>query len=112
LFGANITDLARLMDNTNKNCEEEKNLLGDLPWDKLKTRPIPEFDEISFYDERFSKKKFIKWLTKLKTYFYFNKVSYHEKIGLIIHKLSCGAREWWFESLNFRTGIDVLLISS
>jgi hypothetical protein len=69
LFGAN----------TNKNGKEEKNLLGDLPWSRSKPRPIPEFDEISFYDERFSKKRFIKLLKKLKVYFYFNEVSYHKK---------------------------------
>lgn len=45
LFGAN----------TNKNCKEEKNLLGDLPRGRSKPRPISEFD-----DEKFSKKKFIK----------------------------------------------------
>jgi hypothetical protein len=48
---------------------------------------------MSFYYERFSKKKFIKWLTKLKVYFYFNKVPYQQNTGLIALKLSHDARE-------------------
>lgn len=59
--------------------EEERNLL-------------PEFDKISFYDRRFSMKIFIKWLTESEAYFYFSKVSYNKKV-IILHKLSCGARE-------------------
>jgi hypothetical protein len=90
------------MGNANRACEEESNLLGDLPRGRPKPRPASEFDEIPFNNWRFSKKRFIKWLTKLEAYFYFNKVPYQLKVGFIVYKLSCGAREWWFESLDFK----------
>jgi hypothetical protein len=48
----------------------------------------------------------------LKAYFYFNKIPYHQKIKLVIRKLSYGAREWWFEFLDFRTRISIPLILS
>ena len=67
---------------------------------------------IAFYDGRFSKKKIIKWLAELEAYFYFNKIPYHKKVELVIHKLSCGVRKWWFELLDFRTRISIPLISS
>jgi hypothetical protein len=43
---------------------------------------------------RFLKKGFIKRLTELEVYFYFNKVPYLQKVGLVTHKLYYGAREW------------------
>jgi hypothetical protein len=55
------------------------------------------------------KKKSIKWL---EAYFYFIKVPHHQKVGLVVHKLSCGAREWWFEFVDFRPRIGMHLISS
>jgi hypothetical protein len=56
--------------------------------------PIIEFDGITLYDMRFLKKGFIKRLTELQVYFYFNKVPYLQKVGLITHKLYYDAREW------------------
>jgi hypothetical protein len=45
------------MDKANRDSEEEWNLPRDLPRD----RPNPQiYDEISFYDGRFLKKRFIK----------------------------------------------------
>jgi hypothetical protein len=51
-------------------------------------------------------------LAKLEAYFYFIKVPYHQKVGLVVHKLSYGAREWWFEFVDFRARIGMPLISS
>jgi hypothetical protein len=51
-------------------------------------------------------------LAKLEAYFYFIKVPYHQKVGLVVRKLSCGAREWWFEFVDFRARIGMPLISS
>jgi hypothetical protein len=89
-----ITNLAQLMGFTNKDREEDRNLPKNLPGDRPNHIPILEFNEITFYDRRFSKKGFIKWLTELKVYFYFNKVPYHQKVGHVAHKLYYGAREW------------------
>lgn len=89
-----IEDLALLMGNANKDCEEKRNLPEDLCRGKPNPRSILEFDEILFYDGRFSKKRFIKWLAKLETYFYFNKVPCHQKVRLVVNKLSYGVEEW------------------
>ena len=52
-----ITDLAQLMGKANRDSEEEWNLTTDLPQDK----PNPQiYNEISFYDGRFLKKRFNK----------------------------------------------------
>jgi hypothetical protein len=48
------------MGNTNKDHQEEMDLLRDLPQGKLNPRLVLEFDEISLYNGRFSKKRFIK----------------------------------------------------
>lgn len=72
-------------------------LLRDLPQGKLNPRLVLEFDEISLYNGRFSKKRFIKQLKKLEAYFYFNKIPSHQKVGLVTHKIYYSAREWWFE---------------
>jgi len=89
-----ITDLTQLMGDANMNHKEERNLLGDLPRGRLNLVPIIEFDEIPFYDGRFLKKKYIIWLIELKVYFYFNKIPYYKKEGLVKHKLSYyGVRE-------------------
>jgi hypothetical protein len=64
------------MGNGNRDCEEERTLLGDLPRGWPKPISILEYDKIPFYDGRFSNKRFIKWLAKLEAYFYFNKVPY------------------------------------
>ena len=106
-----IVDLARLMGNVDRDREEKRNLFGDLSQGRPNPRPIPEFDEIPFYDGRFSKKRFIKWLVELEPYFYFNKVTYYKHVGLV-HKFSCGVKEWWFEFIDFRTCIGMPLISS
>jgi len=66
----------------------ERNLLGDLTRGRSNLGSIFEFDEISFYDGRFSKKRFIKWLVELETNFNFNKVHYHKN-----NLFSCDARE-------------------
>jgi hypothetical protein len=107
-----IEDLALLMGNANKDCEEKRNLPEDLCRGKPNPRSILEFDEILFYDGRFSKKRFIKWLVKLEAYFYFNKAYFHQKVGLIVHKLYYNARKLWFEFLHFKTRIGMPLISS
>jgi hypothetical protein len=72
-----ITDLVWIIGNANKDHEEERNLHGDLPWDRSNPLPIPKYDDILFYEGRFSKQKFIKWLIELEAYFYFKKVPYH-----------------------------------
>ena len=75
--------LAQLMGNVDMDREEKRNLSGDLYRGRPNPRPIPEFDEIPFYDGRFLKKRFIKWLAELESYFYFNKVTCHKKVGLV-----------------------------
>lgn len=40
------------MDNANRN-HEERYLTGDLPQNRPSAKPIPEFNEISFYEVRF-----------------------------------------------------------
>jgi hypothetical protein len=52
--------LVQLMGNTNMDRKEKRNLLGDLTRGRPNLRFISEFDEISLYDKRFSKKRFIK----------------------------------------------------
>jgi hypothetical protein len=52
-----IADLALLMVNRNMDSEKKRSFPGDLPRDRPNPKPIPEFDEISLYDERFLKKK-------------------------------------------------------
>jgi len=68
-------DLAHLKGSA-KSDREEKGLHGDLSQGRQNPKSISQFDEFLFYNRRFFKKKFIKWLIKLKVYFYFNKVSY------------------------------------
>jgi len=76
------------MGNTNMDRKEERNLLGDLTQGRPNLRFISEFDEISFYNGRFSKKRFIKWLVELETNFNFNNVPHHKN-----NQFSCDARE-------------------
>jgi hypothetical protein len=45
------------MVNRNMDREKKRSFPGDLPRDRPNPKPIPEFDEISLYDERFLKKK-------------------------------------------------------
>jgi len=96
------------MGKANNNHEKVSNLLGHLPWGRQNPRSIPKLDKIPFYDGRFSKKRFFKWLA----YFYFNKVPCHQKVRLVVNKLSYGAEEWWFEYLNFSAHIGMPLILS
>jgi hypothetical protein len=100
------------MGKANNNREKVRNLLRHLPWGRQNPRSIPKLDKILFYDGRFSKKRFIKWLAKLETYFYFNKVPCHQKVRLVVNKLSYGAEEWWFKYLNFSAHIGMPLILS
>lgn len=55
-----IIDLARLMDNTNRDHEKERNLLGNLLQGGPNPKHISKFNEISLCDGRFLKKRFIK----------------------------------------------------
>jgi len=55
-------------------------------------RCVPGFNDIPLLDENFSKWRFINWLLDLESYFYFNKISYYKKVGLVTHKLSYGAK--------------------
>ena len=48
--------------------------IGDLTHNQPFNRCIFEFDEIHFYEVKFYKNRFINWLSKLETYFYFNKI--------------------------------------
>jgi len=74
--------------------EKKRNLPKELCRGKPNLKPIPKFDEIPFYDENFSNKRFINWLTELEAYYYFNKISYYKKVELVAHKLSYDVREW------------------
>jgi hypothetical protein len=91
------------MGNGNRDCEEERTLLGDLPRGWPKPISILEYDKIPFYDGRFSNKRFIKWLAKLEAYFISTR--FFIKVGLVTCKLFYGVRELWFEFLDFRTCI-------
>ena len=91
------------MRGANRDHEKERNLHVDLPRGKHNPKPIPKFDQIPFKDEKFSKKICINWLTKVKAYFYFNKIVCSKKVWLVVHKISCGAREQRYEVLEYRT---------
>jgi len=41
-------------------------------------------------------------LWKRDEHFYFNKIPCYKNVWLVTYKLSCGAREWWFEVLGYR----------
>lgn len=81
-----IADLAQLMRGANRDHEEVRKLPVDLPQSTHNPKPIPEFDQIPLKDEKFSKKIFINWLTKVKAYFYFNKIICYKKYGLLYTK--------------------------
>jgi hypothetical protein len=51
----------------------------DIIHSLLVHRHVPKFDEIPFFDENFSKWRYINCLLELEAYFYFNKILYYIK---------------------------------
>jgi hypothetical protein len=44
--------------------------------------------------------------------FYLNRVPCYQKVRFAIHKLTCGAKKWWFEVLESRAHTVKCLILS
>jgi hypothetical protein len=44
--------------------------------------------------------------------FYLNRVPCYQKVRFAIRKLTCGAKKWWFEVLEYKAHIDNSLILS
>jgi len=87
--------------------KKKRNLPRDLPQGRPNSEPIPELYEISFYDGRFSKKRFINW-DRVGSLLLFQQGSLSSK------DKTCRTQTflWWFEFLDFRTRIGMLLIPS
>lgn len=75
-------------------------------------RRVSYYDDIPFFDKKFSKTRFIILLSNLNAYFYLNRVPCYQKVRFAIHKLTCGAKKWWVEVLESRAHIVKCLILS
>jgi len=104
------------MGNGNRDREEERTLLGDLPRGWPKPRSILEYDEIPF-DLFLNMMRFHFMMEDLLSDWQNWKLTFIStrfliKVGLVTCKLFYGVRELWFEFLDFRTCIDMSLIHS
>ena len=107
-----MANLTRLIGNTNRDHELERKLLWDLPHGSQTPNLFMNLMRFHSMKGNFCRKYLLSYWQCWKLTFCFNKVPCYKKVGLVAHKLYYGAREWWFEFLDFRNHIGMSSIPS